>query len=138
MRNNRGFTLIEVLASIVILSILATVFFQMFVFSQKTTTSSKEKLVAINVAQGVLERIKYKAHDEIQSPGTYTSANCTSSSNPSNCQKRYKIMVNNINYSIKIQVGGKVDSELNLYSAKVLVYDENGKIQSTVKGFVEL
>lgn len=137
MRNNRGFTLIEVLASIVILSILATVFFHMFVFSQKTTTNSKEKLVAINVAQGVLERIKYGAHDEITAPGTYTVANCTSSSDPT-CEARYIITVNDIHYTIEIQIGGKVDSEMNLHSAKVFVYDDDRKIQSTVKGFVEL
>ncbi len=57
MKNEGGFTLIEILAGIFILGIVLTVFFQFFVFSQKTTTDNKEQLVALEVAETVLERI---------------------------------------------------------------------------------
>ena len=38
--------------------IVGITFFQFFVFSQKNTTENKEKLVAVNLAQSVLEQIK--------------------------------------------------------------------------------
>jgi prepilin-type N-terminal cleavage/methylation domain-containing protein len=150
MRNNRGFTLVEVLASIIILGILATVFFQMFIFSQKTTTSNQEKLVAVNVAQGMLERIKhdvkldepYRMYPEITSTGTYTISNCGvySGTDKTDCEKRYKTMVNDINYTIEIQikVADEAESGMGLYWAIVRVLNNEGKPQSTAKGFVEL
>lgn len=136
MRNNHGFTLVEILASIVILALLATVFFQMFIFSQKTTTGNQEKLVAINIAQGVLERLKNGAYPEITNPGIYSEDNCISSDEK--CINKYKINVNNLNYSIKIEVSEELESGIDLHSAEVKVYDDNGKIESKVKGFVEL
>jgi prepilin-type N-terminal cleavage/methylation domain-containing protein len=149
MRNDHGFTLIEVLASILILTILATVFFQMFIFSQKTTTSNQDKLVALNVAQGVLERIKHGSYSEITNispetqvayPKTYNLSDCASYDEPekSACEKRYKIKVNDIDYSIAIIVGEKVETGLSVYPVEVKVNGDDGKLKSKVKGFVEI
>ena len=72
MKNEGGFTLIEILAGIFILGIVLTVFFQFFIFSQKTTTDNKERLVALKLAETVLERVitdeVYK-NDINKSPG---------------------------------------------------------------------
>ncbi len=136
MSNNRGFTLVEVLASIVILGILASAFFQFFVFSQKTTTGNQEKLVAINIAQGVLERVKNNVYPEINVPQTYNESICNSTDET--CKKRYKIDINNQAYSIKIEVGGQLEDSMDLHSVKVTVYGVDGRKESAVKGFVEL
>lgn len=146
MRNDRGFTLVEVLASVVILALLATVFFQMFVFSQKTTTTSKEKLVALNVAQGVLERIQHKAHKEIIEPGIYTIEDCNDSSNNSNCDRLYNPLINDVTYKVEIIIDAKDESGLDIYWATVNVYSDDWnqddgdeeKPLSSVEGYVEL
>lgn len=57
MKNEGGYTLLEILAAITILGIILTVFFQLFVFSQKTTTDNREQLTALKIAEGVLERM---------------------------------------------------------------------------------
>lgn len=148
MRNERGFTLVEILASITILAILATVFFQMFIFSQKTTTTSKEKLVALNVAQGVMERIKHGAYPEIDTnhEGTYTVSSCDDPTTQSECEKRYKIKVNDIDYKIIITIDSEAENGLGIYWATVNVYgkkrdpesEPEDKLQSSVEGFVEI
>ena len=70
--NQDGFTLLEILASVVILGILLTVFFQLFIFSQKTTTTNQEKLEEINIAETVLEKIKNRDEDiKISGPGMF-------------------------------------------------------------------
>ncbi|WAA08869.1 type IV pilus modification PilV family protein [Fervidibacillus albus] len=59
LKNKReGFTLIEVVVAITILSITILTFFQIFIFSQKTANSNNEKLVAIHLAKATLERVK--------------------------------------------------------------------------------
>ncbi|NMD69139.1 type II secretion system protein [Bacillus sp. DNRA2] len=146
MRNDRGFTLVEVLASVVILALLATVFFQMFVFSQKTTTTSKEKLVALNVAQGVLERIKYGGYPEINNKhaGTYSINEC--GEDAATCEKLYRIKVNNVIYQIEITIEEEAEAGLGIYWATVKVYsddwnpdsEDDERPQSSVEGFVEL
>lgn len=51
---SKGFTLIEVLASIVILSVVATGIFLFFTNAMKYTTYNQGKTVAVNVVRGVL------------------------------------------------------------------------------------
>jgi prepilin-type N-terminal cleavage/methylation domain-containing protein len=142
MRNNHGFTLLEILVSIAILGLLAAVFFQFFILSQKTTNGNQEKLVAINIAQGVLERIKFGVYPEITEPPaspvidypkTYLKADCTIE-----CDKKYTIKINNVDYKIEIDVFEKLESEMNLHTVEVKVLGKNDKVQSTVKGFVEI
>ena len=50
----KGFTLLEVLASITILSIVAIGMFSFFTNAMKYTTYNQDKTVAINIARGVL------------------------------------------------------------------------------------
>ena len=58
VNNQKGFSLIEVIASIVIISIVLLSFFQLFVQSNKTAAANNEKLVVINLADAQLERLK--------------------------------------------------------------------------------
>ena len=142
MSNERGFSLVEILCSIVILGLVATVFFQFFLFSQKTTTSSQEKLVAINIAQGVLERMNHRGYLEITEPEdpesiAYPKTYSTSTCNVTECPK-YTFRINNVDYKIVIEVGEKPDSKLRIRSVVVKVLDADNKPQSSVKGFVEI
>ncbi|BDG46290.1 MULTISPECIES: prepilin-type N-terminal cleavage/methylation domain-containing protein [Parageobacillus] len=63
-RASKGFTLMEVLASITILSIVAIGMFSFFTNAMKYTTYNQGKTVAINIARGVLaymERLDFAA-----------------------------------------------------------------------------
>ena len=123
LRNNRGFSLVEILTSVVILGLVATVFFQSFIFSQKTTTGNQEKLVALNVAQMVLERFKiHCAYQNITAPGTYTEVE----------------NINGVDYEIEIVIPTEYETGMGLHLAEITVKAKGGKIQSTVEGFVEL
>lgn len=57
-KKESGFTLIEVVASIVIITIILLSFSQLFIQSNKTAAYNNEKLVAINMAEAELERLK--------------------------------------------------------------------------------
>jgi prepilin-type N-terminal cleavage/methylation domain-containing protein len=152
MKKSDGFTLIEVLASIVILSLLLTSFFQFFIFSQKTTASNKEKLVAINVAQSAIEEIRDGKFSEITDkakttgtiyPKTYEGpANCNDPdvTKKTECLDRYKFTEGNFHFYITVEVGAeRKDSQgvLNgLHNVTVYVYKDNGKKISSVKGVI--
>lgn len=136
MGNNRGFTLIEVLASIVILSIIITGLFQYFIFSQKTTTSSQEKLVAINIAQSVMEQIKEDANSS-EKPEIAPYWEVTHPSPGVSYPKTYSpIKVEGENYTVTVSVGVKLENGLQMVS--VAVQDDFSKIKSSVKGLVKL
>lgn len=148
MKKNDGFTLIEVLVSIVILGMLLTSFFQSFVFSQKTTMTNKEKLVAVNIAQNVLEQIKDGTYPEITDktqiagvtyPKTYNAAlTCTQSdvAQKTACLKKYDKTEEQKNYSIQVEVGPVRENKL--HTVIVNVNSKNGKTISFVKGVLEL
>lgn len=148
MKKNDGFTLIEVLVSIVILGMLLTSFFQFFVFSQKTTITNKEKLVAVNIAQNVLEQIKDGTYPEITDktqiagvtyPKTYNAAlTCTQSDavQKNACQQKYNKTEDQKKYSIQVDVGPVRENKL--HTIIVNINYENGKKISFVKGVLEL
>lgn len=141
MNNNRGFTLIEVLASIMILAIIVTSFFQFFIFSQKSTMNSQDKLVGINIAQKVLEQIKEEAEKSDSYP-TKSQYWIVTHPNDQNYVKTYqgagyKEMDGGKTYFIKIDVIAE-KPESNLYMITVSVNGSDNKCDSTVKGLVEL
>jgi prepilin-type N-terminal cleavage/methylation domain-containing protein len=141
MNNNHGFTLVEVLATIVILGIIILSFFQFFIFSQKTTTNNQDKLVAINVAQKVLEQIKEEAGEPdstaqksqywlVTHPADYIYVKTYGG-------ESHQETVNGKTYSVAIVVTQeKPDS--NLYMVTVSINGVDDRSESTVKGLVEL
>lgn len=135
MKNEGGYTLIEILAGVFILGIVLTVFFQFFIFSQKTTTDNKEQLVALKLAETVLEQMisdKSIYRDklvDIEGVLTYEF----------NYDEPYD------EYKVKITVGDEqkitVDGEqrgLGVYHVTVSVFGKNNQELSKVKGLVEL
>jgi len=55
--NENGLTLVEVLASVVLLTIIITIFLNVFIQSAKTNTTSEEVVDATYIAQTEMERI---------------------------------------------------------------------------------
>ena len=150
MRNNKGFTLVEILVSVTILMMVGTMFFQFFVFSQKVTTDNKEKLVAINLAQSVLEQIKNSkdAYPEITEANVHASISYPKKydletvciSGDTTCTQRYKKTVNGVTYQIVIEVGEELDGSegIPLHPVEVKIYCSQGNKASSVKGLIKL
>ncbi|WP_394233119.1 prepilin-type N-terminal cleavage/methylation domain-containing protein [Niallia oryzisoli] len=152
MNNNRGFTLLEILAAIVILGIILTVFFQFFLLSQKATTGNEDKLVAVNIAEGVLEKIRNGQYGEITGQGNYDITDCSlySGVTKDECNQRYLKEVGRFDYKIEVIVGQEfdlnidskeddykyIDSKSGLYPVEVHVIDH--EVVTKVKGLVEL
>lgn len=140
MNNNRGFTLLEILASVVILGIILTVFFQVFIVSQKATTSNEDKLAAINMAETVLERIKNGEYPEIQGAGKYTLDHECSKDNETEKCKRYYKSINGEDYEIVIELTNDTNSgNPNLFQANVRIFYEGSETEiSHLRGLVEI
>jgi prepilin-type N-terminal cleavage/methylation domain-containing protein len=125
MKNEGGFTLIEILAGIFILGIVLTVFFQFFIFSQKTTTDNKEQLVTLRIAESVLEEM-------ISDKNIYRDK-LSSGSHGFYYKEPYE------EYWITLEVGAQ-QGDLGIYQVTVKVYrnEVTEKPLSEVKGLVEL
>lgn len=143
MKNEGGYTLIEILAGIFILSIVLTVFFQFFIFSQKTTTQSKEELVALKLAETVLEQIVSDTNgyrEDLKDNGKpKVNQTFICSKENLNCKDRYYFMANNNEYEARITVGAQQE-DLGIYPIKVEIFGVSNKEKplSEVKGLVEL
>lgn len=58
IKQEKGFTLVEVILSFTILSIIILTFSNIFLFTNNTANRNNEKLVAIHLARATLENIK--------------------------------------------------------------------------------
>ncbi len=153
MNKNGGFTLVEVLVSVVLVAILGVIFFEFFVLSQKTAVSNEGKMDAVTIAQAVLEDVKNGKYPEITtdcSPGGYPKIYQNHSltgiracdmgivENKDECRGRYEKNLNIGNYMVEIEVGAELEEGLGLHSIKVRIYDRDGKLRSSVRGAVKL
>lgn len=145
MKENHGFTLVEILVSILLLVLLGFAFFHFFVFSQKATTGSKEKLAAVHLAQSVLEQVKTNDYPEITEnmdaeerhlPKRFHVDNACANDDQ-NCINRYKKTLNNRTYQIEIEVDHPKNTESNLLEVEVNVLSQAGKMETSVKGLIE-
>ncbi|WP_033543613.1 type IV pilus modification PilV family protein [Planococcus sp. CAU13] len=67
LKNNDGLTLVEILAALVLLSIVLITFMSFFTQSAKFTASNEETLTAIQVAEDVVAKVRdIKAFEEIE------------------------------------------------------------------------
>lgn len=59
LRNNKGFSLIEVIAALLIITIILLSFFSILIQTKKTEVRSNETVVATYIAQAAMEEIYY-------------------------------------------------------------------------------
>lgn len=129
-KNEKGFSLIEVIASIVIISIVLLSFFQLFIQSNKTAVANNEKLVVINLADAQLERLKINPTELTGLEGVPIN----------NFPKKYNltpIQLNNKTYTVQVEViVSSNDKTIGLYNIVVTAIAPNGKTQSSVEGYI--
>lgn len=146
---NQGFTLVEVLASLVLLSIILLTFFQLFIFSNKTAVSNNEKLVAVNLAKATLERVKLDPFSYINEPSssvnyekkpvTFNQDNCPT--NNKTCQTLFSIPINDRTYTISVTASQNTangEKKLNFITIVIEVQLESSKpaISTKIEGYV--
>lgn len=146
MKNNqKGFSLIEVIASIVIISIVLLSFFQLFIQTNKTAVANNEKLVVINLADAALERIKVTP---IKEDPTIINVNDYFNNNSADPNIYPKSMIlNNTKYNINylasqssntLKNAKYSEKDLNLIKVVVTVTAENRKTKSSSEGYVSI
>lgn len=147
-KERNGFTLVEVLAAIVIISVILIGVVNLFNFTNKTAYSNNAKLVSINLAIATLERIKvepeqyFQIEDIVEPDKTYiyTSKNCPTGNE--GCISLYKPYVNDQTYEVELKLSQSTkEKQLQLINTVVTVtlVDENDRqVESTVEGYLNL
>lgn len=135
-RDEKGFTLVEVLVSIVIISLILLGVVNLFAFTNKTAKSNNTKLVSTHLAKATIERIEMQPEsffplDQVNSTEKeYRISDCQSEA----CKKLYEFKVNDLVYDVMIKVR-QDDEEEKLGLINVVV--EIGQGQSNLKSIVE-
>ncbi|ANU16931.1 hypothetical protein BBI11_07810 [Planococcus maritimus] len=129
MENENGFTLVEVLASLVIISIVLMSFMAIFSNTNKLAVSNSEKLVVINLADAYLERVKVQADEYIEFP---TADKCNSKEMPS-----FIYNINEKDYRIEVNTYQDLDEcSLSLINVVVIVTAVDSNMSSSVEGYI--
>ncbi|REJ18050.1 MAG: prepilin-type N-terminal cleavage/methylation domain-containing protein [Bacillaceae bacterium] len=142
-----GFTLVEILISLVILSIIILAFLNLFVFTNKTTVVNNDQLVAIHLAKSTMERIKMNPfsyidepdNDRFNQPQVYTSDSCSNRPDPDECELLFSPLINNKTYAVQVTVSQTANEKaIRLMNVLVEVNLQNSKtpITSKVEGYV--
>ncbi len=140
LSNEKGFTLVEILVSLTLLTTI--VLTASYFFTQSNTISSynNQKLVAVNLARSTLERIQldptsYIPNGIVGSPYSYQS--CQNSGQPS-CQ-HYQVLINDHEYLVSVSLSqDQNEKDLQLVDVKVDISlsSTDKSIKSTVEGYI--
>ena len=138
LKEERGFTLIEVVAAIVIIGIVLIGFSPLFFHSNKIATFNNEKLVVINLANAELERLKLTPEGDIfgtgdnkfKKPGD-TFINYTEKTITKNTT------INAAKYEVKVTANQqKEEYDAKLLNIQIQVTGPNSNSKSTVEGYL--
>ena len=122
MKQEDGFTLIEVVASLVILTLILMFFSSIFVQNNKVAIRNSDKLVVTNIADAYLERLKVQKFEK--------TANC-SGMEGSTFYEEYEL--NNYKYDVEIQ---RLNTFNDMCNTIVTVTGKDGKATGVVEGYV--
>ncbi|MCM3357813.1 prepilin-type N-terminal cleavage/methylation domain-containing protein [Psychrobacillus sp. FSL K6-4046] len=130
MVNQKGLTLVEVLASLAIISIVLLSFFQLFINTSVNTVKNNEKLVMIYLAEAELERLKinpFEHIDKIEKDSNLLY----------NTSFTREIKLNDENYKIVTYTFQDMrEKELQIFNAKVEIKSLSSQNNSSVEGYV--
>ena len=148
LKNEKGFSLLEVVAAFVLITIILLSFYPLINNAKKVSASNIERLVVINLAEATLNRLKINKTAYIENPADnpsylfevggkegkeYSLEDCM----VEKCKTLYTINLNGRNYYFKVQASQtKEDSQKNLISIMVTAKNEKGNISYSVEGYV--
>ncbi|WP_270179465.1 type IV pilus modification PilV family protein [Alkalihalobacillus sp. CinArs1] len=139
-KNDNGFTLIEVLVSLTLLTSVVLVASSFFNQSNTISSYNNQKLVAVNLARATLERIQLSPDTYITdglAGGPYNYKKCINRSKPS-CEN-YQVKINNHEYAINVSVSqDKNEQEIDLVDVRVdVTLAKKPTIETSVEGYVK-
>lgn len=139
IKEETGFSLIEVVASVVIISIALLSCIQLIIHTNKTADLNNDKLVAINLADGILEKLKATT---ITQDTSITNVNDYFHSEPTT------MSINGRDYTISYSASQSTtqpsssaaytEEQLNLIKVVVTVTSPNGKTKGSSEGYVSI
>lgn len=147
-RNENGLTLLEVVASIVIITIILLMFSTFFVQANKHAAVNNEKLVVVNLADATLAKIQAKSYSKV--PGasiqsyfddpdtTKLKINMDPPEEIKLNGKTYTITYNATQSNVRPPNSYLSEKELDLIKVVVTVESEDGKIKGVSEGYVAL
>ncbi|MCZ0702411.1 prepilin-type N-terminal cleavage/methylation domain-containing protein [Natronobacillus azotifigens] len=131
IKSNKGFTLIETLISMTILSIIILSLMGFFYQSTSIEHNNHNQLVAINLAQSTLIRLQTEGYNNINTIGSYTLTPCEDES--TNCTP----IINGDRYTTEIDIKAS-DADVSLYVATILITRENSNnTLATLEGYIK-
>lgn len=143
LRNPKGFTLIEVVASIVIITIVLLSFSQIFIQTNRTAAINNEKLVTINLADAMLAKVQGKTYPKTSNIQSYFVDNSQPNKKLKNPPlefdlngKTYTISYKAIQETAKTKNAKFSEKDLNLVKVVVTVTSPNGKTKGSSEGYV--
>lgn len=147
-KNEKGISLIEVVASVVIITIVLISFAQLFIQSNKTAAYNNEKLVTINLADAALAKLKSETFTKNSANSNVNDyfvdnkePNATKKKPPLSIEmngKSYSVSYNATQSTKKVTNSNNSEKDLNLIKVVVTVTGPNGKIKGSSEGYVSL
>jgi prepilin-type N-terminal cleavage/methylation domain-containing protein len=140
MLSEKGFSLIEVLASLSILSISVIAISHFFLQSEEISAGNNRKLVAANLARMTLDRVQqnYTSYG-IKVPNgedTFSLSHCHDL--PSDdCENLYSTIINNTKYEINLFIKESTEKEVDMSILPVTVTISYLDKQTSVEGYVD-
>lgn len=127
LSNEKGMTLIELLGSLVILSIVLIGFFSVFTQSAKMQNANEEHMIATNLARTALDDVREMDTDAL-SLETYEQFNMTGFPQvPSVTQSGH--FHTHPNHSLKLQLSEEPNS--SLWLAKIIIFSNEKALTET-------
>jgi prepilin-type N-terminal cleavage/methylation domain-containing protein len=147
-KHEQGYSLIEVIAAIVIIGIVLLGFSQMFIQSNKIAHKNNEKLATVNLADAMLERLKSESFSQ---DASITNLNdyFVDNSEPNRAKKNPPtlIQMNGKDYEVTyaasqnrnvVQNATYSEVQLKLIKVVVTVMAPDGKTKGSSEGYVSL
>lgn len=148
LERQKGFTLVEVIAALVIISIILLSFFPLLITSKKTSVMNVDKLVMIQLAEASLERLKLDRYGYIEVPlnnpaylfknnrpgkSNYTYTTCKTDE----CRNNYRIVLNDRTYELGVTASqNQIESASKLINITLTIHDEERKKKYSIEGYV--
>lgn len=147
MKNEKGFSLIEVLAGFVIISFILLSFMQVFVNTSRLANNNSEKLVVVNLAHAYLERLKINPYEFIEKPSMtltpkyksvnggkqiYSASTCSSFE----CDI-FETIINDQHYEVQIVASQSPnENKIGLVNIEVTIKSVTSSLSSSVEGYI--
>lgn len=135
MKNEKGLTLVEVLAAVVLISIVLMGFMALFGTTNKLAVTNSEKLVVINLADAHLERLKTDPVIYFKDAGlTFPTAKITNRIEETRAES-----INGKNYLVTIELtppNSSLQNAQSLLNVLITVKASTSNLSSSVEGFV--